>query len=129
MRTFLSLFLCILIASNTLGQDKNNPPQTKIMTLGVFHFAYPNLDAVKTDEKDQISVLDEPFQLEIIAIAKALKEFNPTIIAVESTPDNQSLQDSLLVLYQQGLRTLRRNETEQLGFRLVRNWTFKKSGA
>jgi len=126
MRTFLSLFLCILIASNTFGQDKNNPPQTKIMTLGVFHFAYPNLDAVKTDEKDQISVLDEPYQSEIIAIAKALKEFNPTIIAVESTPDNQSLQDSLLGLYQQGLRTLRRNEIEQLGFRLVKELDLEK---
>ncbi len=121
MRTFLSFFLCILIASITFGQEKNNPTQTQIMTLGVFHFAYPNLDAEKTDEKDQISVFDEPYQSEIIAIAKALKEFNPTIIAVESTPDNQSFLDSLLGLYQKGLRTLRRNEIEQLGFRLVKD--------
>jgi len=126
MKSRIAFLLCILIASITFGQEQNPPPQTQIMTLGVFHFAYPNLDAVKTDEKDQISVLDEPYQSEIIAIAKALKDFNPTIIAVESTPDNQSLLDSLLGLYQQGLRTLRRNETEQLGFRLVKDLGLEK---
>jgi hypothetical protein len=126
MRTFLSFFLCILIASITFGQEKNNPPQTQIMTLGVFHFAYPNLDAVKTDEKDQISVLDEPYQSEILAIAKALKEFNPTIIAVESMPDRQMIQDSLLGLYKQGLWALRRNEIQQLGFRLAKDLDLEK---
>jgi len=126
MRTFLSFFLCILIASITFGQEQNNPPQTQIMTLGVFHFAYPNLDAIKTDEKDQISVLDEPYQSEIIAIAKALKEFNPTIIAVENTPDRQSIQDSLLGLYKQGLWALSRNEIQQLGFRMANNLGIEK---
>lgn len=125
MKTTLSLFL-ILSALMALGQDKNNPPQTQIMTLGVFHFAYPNLDAVKTDEKDQISVLDEPYQSEIIAIAKALEEFKPTIIAVESMPDRQMIQDSLLGLYTQGLRTLRRNEIEQLGFRMAKDLDLEK---
>jgi hypothetical protein len=126
MKTALSLFLCILIALMAFGQDHANPTQTQIMTLGVFHFAYPNLDAVKTAEKDQISVLDEPYQSEIIAIAKALEEFNPTIIAVESMPDRQMIQDSLLGLYTQGLRTLRRNEIEQLGFRLVKDLDLEK---
>jgi hypothetical protein len=126
MKTALSLFLCILIALMAFGQDHANPPQTQIMTLGVFHFAYPNLDAVKTAEKDQISVLDEPYQSEIIAIAKALEEFNPTIIAVESMPDRQMIQDSLLGLYTKGLRTLRRNEIEQLGFRMAKDLNLER---
>jgi hypothetical protein len=42
------------------------------MTLGVFHFAYHNLDAVKTVDQDKISVLEEPFQSEIVAISEAI---------------------------------------------------------
>lgn len=52
------------------------------MTLDVFHSAYPNLDAVKTRDKDIISVLEEPYQSEIIAISKALSDYKPTIIAI-----------------------------------------------
>ncbi|MDD3811822.1 MAG: hypothetical protein PHV14_06045 [Bacteroidales bacterium] len=43
-----------------------------MMTLGVFHFAYHNLDAVKTVDQDKISVLEEPFQSEIVAISEAI---------------------------------------------------------
>ena len=89
------------------------------MTLGVFHFAYPNLDAVKTAEEDQVSVLDEPYRSEILAICRALGEFHPTIIAVEVLPENQTRLDSLYGLYREGRWTLSRNEVQQLGFRMA----------
>ena len=55
----LFILLCgvFIISSSLLGQTMDSLPQTKIMTLGVFHFAYHNLDAVKTENKDKISGL------------------------------------------------------------------------
>lgn len=88
------------------------------MTLGVFHFAFHNLDVVRTEKEDQISVLDEPYQSEIIAISNAVKEFRPTIIAVELDPDNQHRIDSLYSLYKSGNYVLEKNEVDQLGFRI-----------
>lgn len=100
------------------GQVTGNLPGTKIMTLGVFHFDYPNLDAVKTEKNNQISVLDEPYQSEIIAISKSLEDYNPTIIAIELTADNQYKVDSLFELYISDKWILKKNESYQLGFRI-----------
>lgn len=120
MRVFVFIgFLCM--AANLLAQENPHPQKTRIMTLGVFHFDYPNLDVVKTAEKDKISVLDEPFQSEIIAIAEAIKEFYPTIIAVEYRPDEQAGIDSLYQLYTSGIWELKTSEVYQLGFRISRS--------
>lgn len=94
--------------------------QTKMMTLGVFHFAYHNLDAVKTVDQDKISVLEEPFQSEIVAISEAIAEYKPTIIAIEVTPDKQSAMDSLYSLYKNHQFDLKKDEIYQLGFRIGR---------
>lgn len=107
-----------MIYNNSLGQTNASPPQTKIMTLGVFHFDFPNLDVVQVKEKDKISVLDEPYQSEIIAICKAIENFNPTIIAIELNPDKQPIIDSLFLQYKADNFELKKNEIYQLGFRL-----------
>lgn len=120
MRVFVFIGL-ICIAANLLAQENLRPQKTKIMTLGVFHFDYPNLDVVKTAEKDKISVLDEPFQSEILAVAKALEEFDPTIIAVEYRPHEQVGIDSLYQLYISGAWELKAGEVYQLGFRIGLN--------
>ncbi|MBS4036149.1 MAG: hypothetical protein KGZ85_16925 [Ignavibacterium sp.] len=96
------------------------------MTLGVFHFAYPNLDAVKAVDKDKISVLEEPYQSEIIAISRAISDFNPTIIAVEWTPDNQPVIDSLYLQYKADRFALGKNEIHQLGFRIGKHLNLDK---
>lgn len=96
------------------------------MTLGVFHFDFPNLDAVQTEEKDKISVLDEPFRSEIIALAKSLKEFKPTIIAIERTQDRQNRIDSLYHAYRVGEWELGENEIYQLGFRIGHDLNIEK---
>ena len=118
MRTLL-FFLCLVFTVRcTYGQAGGAPPQTKIMTLGVFHFAYPNLDAVKTEKKDQLSVLDEPHQSEIVAISEAISVFHPTIIAIEVIPEQQLQIDSLYSLYKNNKFNLGKNEIFQLGFRI-----------
>ena len=121
MNKAVFLICCIIISVALHGQPSTHLEQTQIMTLGVFHFSYPNLDAVKTAEEDKISVLDEPWQSEIVAIAKAIEEFRPTIIAIELNPSRQSRIDSLFQLYLAGDWELSTNETQQLGFRIARN--------
>ena len=119
MKIFFAILAGVIITiTNTIGQTSSIAPQTKIMTLGVFHFAYPNLDAVKTNEIDQISVLVEPYQSEIVAIARAISDFKPTIIAIETTPDRQFAIDSLYSLYRNSNFQLGKSESYQLGFRI-----------
>lgn len=126
MKKLLTLICGILLANMVSGQGPTPPPPIKVMPLGVFHFAYPNLDVVKTKEKDQISVLDEPFQSEIIAVSKAIEAFNPSIIAIEVTPDEQPVIDSLFSSYQEGKFTLKKNEIYQLAFRIGKNLNHSK---
>jgi len=119
----LLILLCGVAINNSIsfGQTNDILPQTKIMTLGVFHFAYHNLDAVKTEDKDKISVLEEPYQSEIIAISKAICDYKPTIIAIEATPDKQLKIDSLYSLYKNNKFDLGKDEIYQLGFRIGKN--------
>jgi hypothetical protein len=121
MRILVILLPVFLCCFSSPAQEWKQPHQVQVMTLGVFHFAYPNLDAVKVAEEDQISVLDEPFQSEIISIARALEKFNPTIICVESQPEWQHHTDSLYSLYKSGYLEPRKNEIYQLGFRIAAN--------
>ncbi len=117
-----SLFLTIGLS----GQVTDTLHRTKIMTLGVFHFAYHNLDVIKTEKKNQISVLEEPYQSEIIAISKAIEEYNPTIIAVEVKPEKQHKIDSLFLLYKSDKYTLGKDEIDQLAFRLGKDLNLNK---
>jgi hypothetical protein len=121
MKKAIFVLCCIIISAALQAQLSTQIEQTPIMTLGVFHFSFPNLDAVKTSEDDKISVLDEPWQSEIVAIAKAIEEFRPTIIAIELNPSRQSRIDSLFQLYLAGDWELTTCETQQLGFRMARN--------
>lgn len=112
---FVISFICI-----SYSQTKNSPHITKVMTLGVFHFAYPNLDVKKTSDKDKIDVLAPEYQEEIKRIADVLEEFKPTQIFVEAGVEKQKKIDSLFIAYKEGKHSLGRNETEQLGFRLAK---------
>lgn len=125
-RFLIILFVIIINPGSSPGQTRSLRSGTKIMTLGVFHFNYPNLDVVRVEEKDQISVLDEPFQSEIKSICDAIAEFHPTIIAIESTPDKQHIIDSLYMQYKGDNFELTKNEIFQLGFRIGRKVNSEK---
>lgn len=123
MRRILALVLMLTATPAAYAQSNTDttPPsstKTPVLTLGVFHFEYPNLDAVTTNEEDQISVLDEPYQAEIRSIVASLQTFRPTLIAVEALPAKQHEIDSLYAAYLAGRMELRRTEVHQLGFRL-----------
>jgi hypothetical protein len=121
MTRLFAIIPAILCCIGLQAQILNEPVRTQVMTLGVFHFAYPNLDVIKTSEDDQISILDEPYQSEIIAITKALEEFKPTRIAIEWLPERQEFCDSLFSLYRNGRFELRKSEAYQIGFRMGNN--------
>ncbi|KAF5070492.1 hypothetical protein DSECCO2_221630 [anaerobic digester metagenome] len=51
MKKYISLILFGLFANALFAQTDSIAP-VKVMTLGVFHFAYNNLDVVKTAKED-----------------------------------------------------------------------------
>ena len=126
MKKLFLLLTVLFILTNLYGQNEQISQKTEILTLGVFHFAYPNLDVVKTKDEDKISVLEEPYHSEILAIANAIGEYKPTIIAVEVDLDKQHKIDSLYKLYNAGLFDLKKGEEYQLGFRIGKNLDLPK---
>ena len=100
--------------------------QIKVLTLGSFHFNFPNLDLAKTDDKNQIDVLDATYQNEIELIVDKLAEFKPTKIVIERQVDKQQLYDSLYTSYLKGQHELSRSEEQQIGFRLAKRFNLTK---
>ena len=71
---------------------KGYAQQTEVLTLGVFHFDFPNLDMQQISEEDQIDVLSPVYQKEIELIANKLAKFRPDAIVIEHpVPDSQRL--------------------------------------
>jgi hypothetical protein len=60
--------------------------KTQVLVVGTFHFDYPGLDVIKTEDKDKIDVLTEPKKSEITELVNYIKKFKPTKIAIEAFP-------------------------------------------
>jgi hypothetical protein len=86
------------------------------MLFGVFHFANPGLDVVKTD---QINVMTEENQSYLDGLADRLAEFEPTKILLEFEPARDAELQARLVNYREGAYELPSNEVYQLGFRIA----------
>lgn len=117
MKTIVLMLFFALIALEIQCQTQG---RVKVMTVGTFHFNFPNLDVQKTDESDKIDVLEQKYQIEIESIVSKLAKFKPTIIVIERTPREQKKMDSLLKNYIEARHTLQRNEEQQIGFRLAK---------
>lgn len=112
---------------NLPNQENNiNVEQIQILTLGSFHFNFPNLDVIKTDNDDLIDVLEPKYQNEIESIVGKLEKFKPTIIVIERRPEHQEKYDSLYTLYLEGKHELTRSEDQQIGFRLAKRLGLKQ---
>ncbi|MCW5899436.1 MAG: hypothetical protein KIT10_09230 [Flavobacteriales bacterium] len=111
-------FGSMLLSTILMAQDQR--PQ--VLTLGVFHFNFPNLDARQVAEDDRIDVLAPQYQAEITDIVDRLARFAPTVIVIERTPAEQSRFDSLYHAYLAGRHALSRSEEEQIGFRLAKRF-------
>jgi hypothetical protein len=117
LTTLLAFFIIAVSAQTT---------KTEVMTLGVFHFNFPNLDVVKTNENDKIDVFEPKHQKEIENIVAKVAKFKPTIIVIERQPQRQQYTDSIYAQYLSGNYQLKRNEEEQIGFRLAKQFGIKK---
>jgi hypothetical protein len=100
--------------------------KTEVLTLGTFHFNFPNLVIKKINKNDQINVFDPKYQKEIENIVTRIARISTTIIAIEQGPVKQAKYDSLYDKYIQGEYQLSRNEEEQIGFRLAKRLGLKK---
>lgn len=113
-KIFLSIW-CMLAVSLVYAQDT-----IPVLTLGTFHFDFPNLDRVQYGDDEQINVLEPAYQAEIEALVNSLTAFSPTIIVIERPVGMQDEIDSLFCEYRAGRYVLQRGEYEQVGFRLAK---------
>lgn len=121
MKIYMTLFLLFnLLYAH--GQLK----KVEVLTLGVFHFDFPNLDERKIEKADQIDVLEPNHQKEINGMVEKLSKFKPTIIVIERNPRHQPKIDSLYKLYLQDKFALERDEDQQIGFRLAKRLGISK---
>jgi len=121
MKLNLTVILSLLIAT-LFAQPKK---QVEVLTLGSFHFAFRNLDLIKTSASDQIDVLEPKYQREIEDIVARIAKFKPTIIVIERDPDKQAKYDSLYNQYLLGKYNLVRDEVDQIGFRVAKMMKLK----
>lgn len=113
------------IAANLLASSINSIRQTscgdntaKILILGTYHFDNPGLDTVKSQADN---VLSARRQKEIAELNEKLARFKPTKIAIESQYGSTKWTD-LYAAFLAGKYELGRNEIEQIGFRLAKQF-------
>lgn len=121
MKLILTLLLTLFISEGFAQTQK----KTEVLTLGSFHFAFRNLDLIKTSKEDQIDVLEPKYQKEIEDIVARIVKFKPTAIAIERDPDKQEKYDSLYNQYLLGKYNLGRDEVDQIGFRIAKMMQLK----
>lgn len=123
---FLWVLLTPFISLIGLAQVTDDPDdilvskdgQPSVLLVGSFHFAYYNLDAHVTKEEDQVNVLLPERQKEMEALVDHIARFKPTKIVVEAGRNTGYLMYNYRE-YKSGVRELKANEIEQIGFRLL----------
>lgn len=116
------LFLLIMCFSLPIFAQK----RAEVTILGTFHFAYPELDRIKTGDKDKIDFKDEKRLSEVKDLVDKLIKFKPTKIALEIKTWDQAKTDSLYNLYLKGKYTLPVNESYLVGFQLAKKLGLKR---
>lgn len=113
----ISLIIAILLSSTLLSVD--NQEEIEVMILGTSHFGNPGQDVINFQFPD---VLEPEYQAQIEQVTENLSRFQPTKIALEARPDYKSALDSMYAAYKNGTHSLTRNERQQLGFRLAKQF-------
>lgn len=108
--------LCVLLSFTLPVANAEEQSTAQVMLLGVFHFANPGRDVVKTD---QINVMTDENQAYLEALSDKLSEYNPTVVLLEFTPDREPEMQERFRQYVDGNYQLSSNEVYQLGFRIA----------
>ena len=121
----LSVIFCTLLLNahaqssteldHLLSSGKQMP---KILLVGTFHFGYPGLDSHKTAEAYQIDICSPQKQEEVRELVDYLSRYQPKKILVERDADTEGLMSQYRE-WQAGKADLRKEEIDQVGFRLM----------
>lgn len=103
---------------NALKQASDFYPKERaqVLVVGTFHFNYPGLDELKTEESDKIDVLKEPKKSEVTELVEFIKKFRPTKIAIEAHPGYS--WNEKFKAYKVGEHRDKRGERYQLAMRI-----------
>lgn len=116
MRIVNRRIVCALLLAASFVAVADEQPPAQVMLFGVFHFANPGRDVVKTD---QIDVMTDDNQGYLEALADRISKFNPTVVLVEFSPEENSEMQERFEQYVAGSFELPSNEIYQLGFRIA----------
>ncbi len=121
------LLLCqVLMAGSIQAQTFDDPDSIlvgdrklpAVFLIGSFHFAYYNFDAHKTDKDAQVDIKSPDKQKQLAELLDYVARFKPTKIVVEGGRNTGYLMKRYRA-YRAGTRELGKEETEQIGFRLL----------
>ena len=117
MKTLSRVILIISLALCPLSLAAETGSPAEVMLFGVFHFANPGNDVVKTK---QIDVMTPANQAYLEGLAKRIADFEPTVVLLEFDPENEAGMQERYRQYLAGAYDLGSNEVYQLGFRIAR---------
>lgn len=89
----------------------------KVMMLGVFHFANPGRDVVKSEVIDVTAAENQAY---LAALATRLAAFGPTDVLTECLRSAQPRHDAAYAAYRDDGAALSVNETQQIGYRVAK---------
>jgi hypothetical protein len=115
------LLVMVLLAVPIDAQEAMPAPPrapVPILMLGTFHFDDAGLDAYRPEHR--LDVLSPERQREIERVADCLAKFRPTKVAVEAPLDAAERINARYRAFVAGEPMSRRNEIDQLGFRVAR---------
>ncbi len=116
MRNTNRFVLCILLLVSCHAAIAQQEPPAEVMLFGVFHFANPGRDVVRTE---QIDVMTDQNQAYLEALSDRISEFNPTVVLLEYAPERDVEMQERYRQYLAGSFELPSNEIYQLGFRIA----------
>ena len=116
MRIFARCVACLLLLAGLPAATAQHAEPAKVMLLGVFHFANPGLDVVKTN---QIDVMTDENQEYLEVLSDRISNFRPTVVLLEFGPAQESEIQERFQQYRDGRFDLPENEVYQLGFRVA----------
>lgn len=110
---------CVLLAILSVGSPlaaAEERSTAQVMLFGVFHFANPRQDVVKTD---QVDVMTADNQAYLEALSAKISQYNPTVVLLEFDPEREPEMQERFRQYVDGNYQLSSNEVYQLGFRIA----------
>ena len=113
-RSRLASLLVALCLSFQVSADEK--PAAEVMLIGLFHFANPGLDSVKSEV---IDVMTPENQRYLEALTDRIAAFEPTAVLLEYDRANDERMNERYRAYRAGDYELGVNEIYQLGFRIA----------